>query len=192
MRSFASTSKVCTYTTTNLEGGVTVMFGDIASVKSGDAYACQIVGHSSDLSASASVTTEDLGYNTNGNASYGSYIARPYTALGQSMATIRRALGHVSPTYSGGGSSYAYPNGPNNGLLLCKLSVVEMTGPAYRGLFRGLFHIPQDCHAAFTHGVLLDGQQDLFGRKLFVSKYHCPNAATSNGMLLFDITGPWE
>ena len=111
--------KVCTYTPTYIEGGALVMFGDIASVKSGDAYACQILGQNSDLSASGSITAECVAYSTSGNTSYGVLHCPILYGPWDGDGAIRRVFGFFGDALSGSNGTYCtYPNGPNNGLIL--------------------------------------------------------------------------
>jgi hypothetical protein len=179
---------------TNLEGGQHHGFGDYQSKKSGDAYACFLQCDRTNQVTSSGLTQDHVGASYGTVLTVGLFVARSYTGLGGSVTLPRRAIWLELPgatqDAASGSVGYTYPNGPNNGLLLGKQSLVE--GAFLRGLFRGFSMIPQNCHAAFTNGDMLNGQDDLSGRRLAVSKLAGPNTSTSAGMILFDITGPWE
>jgi hypothetical protein len=84
----------------------------------------------------------------------------------------------------------AYPNGPNNSLLLSRLLLSESNG--VRGCLRGFYVTPHNLHASFTQQQRIEGQGSFAGRKLMCIKPG-PNGSTSSfGAAFIDITGPWE
>ena len=100
----------------------TLLFaGDIASLKSGDAYGYLLTGNQGDQTNASSVPDGCVGY-SHRSARTGAYLVRGYTAIGQSTAAQRLGAHHNGSTadvYAGtaGYSLGAYPNGANNGLL---------------------------------------------------------------------------
>lgn len=175
-------------------------FGDFASYKSGDPYSCTLWANDLDeaiQSTPSGYTPEYLTYNgmTLSGGQMGVFLARSFSGLGGAVVGKHFQEAHVSGNgVSGSGQSYAtptYPNGPNNGLILTRKQVVE-PGAALRGVCRGLLISAQNCHAAFNWRDKIDGQGALTGRKLMAIKCGSPSATYSQGVVFFDITGPWE
>ena len=170
-------------------------FGDFASLKSGDPYACQLFCVKTDVA-----TTSGPGTNAVENCSYApvadsGYIPRSFTALGGGVVGATC----VTSGWAGTGVSGAaanpimpiYPNGPDNGLALSGKSVVEPS-VCLRGRTRGIYMAAQNCHAQFGWRDKIDGQGALLGRKLVAIKCGAPAATISAGVVFVDITGPWS
>lgn len=174
-------------------GRFTLLFaGDIASFKSGDAYGYLVTGNQSDQTNVGTVPDGCCGY-SHRSARSGAYLVRSHTAIGQAIATQRIGAHHTGSTADvyAGTAGYAwgtYPNGPNNGLMTGPL---ELFGLALRGTLPGLLHAVQDCGAAFTAGALLDGTNDLAGRRLMAVRTAPPAGAIAAGTCFIDVTGPW-
>jgi hypothetical protein len=68
-----------------------------------------------------------------------------------------------------------------------------ITEPAvcYRGNLRGLYVAPQNCHLSFSRNTIIDGAGDMAGRKLLAVKCGSAAGTGSQGVVFFDITGPW-
>ncbi|BEU96565.1 hypothetical protein ACDW_22700 [Acidovorax sp. DW039] len=166
--------------------------GDLASEKSGDAWSFMLTGNQSDQTGVATVPEGCVGY-SHRNARGGAYVMRAHTGLGGSLGVGRVGAGHnglTSDVYSGsaGYSFAAYPNGPNNGLLV---NNVEIWGLGLRGTLPGLYHIRNSIAAEFGAGVVIDGTDDLAGRKLLVLRVAPPAGSIASGVVALDITGPW-
>lgn len=166
--------------------------GDIASLKSGDAYGYVVTGNQSDQSASATVPDGCNGY-SHRSPRTGAYVVRASTGIGQSTAVQRVGTHHngiTSDVYAGlaGYSLGAYPNSENNGLLTAPLEVVATS---IRGSFPGLLHCVQDMAAAFATGAYVDGTNDFAGRRLLAIRTGVP-AGSSAGTVLIDATGLWS
>jgi hypothetical protein len=170
--------------------GVIWQFGDFESLKSGDAYACHLQCHNTDAATSSSSLTSSLSY---GSSQPGAYIARSFTALGGSVAANHVPVEPLS-TFSGGSSAGvtfpAYPNGPDNGLIIGRKLLLE-PGVCRRGYLRGLYVTGQNCHNTFSWRDKIEGQGALLGRKLLAIKGGGPATTTSESVLFVDITGPW-
>lgn len=175
--------------------GTVWWFGDFASLKSGDAYSCALQCGNSDASAGASVATpavERCSYSTDA----GAYAPRSFTAVGGSAALnhgLDAMCATTAPAGAGPGGAYtpAYPNGPDNGLILARKVYVE-PGVCLRGRLPGVLVPLQNCHSAFGWRDKIDGQGELLGRKLLTIKCGAPAGTSSQGMVLVDITGPWS
>jgi hypothetical protein len=166
--------------------------GDIASLKSGDAYGYLLTGNQSDQTNTGSVPDGCVGY-SHRSARTGAYLVRAHTAIGQSTAAQRIGAHHNGSTadvYAGtaGYSLGAYPNGPNNGLMTGPLEIVAL---GIRGTLPGLLHPVQDCGNAFATGAIVDGTDDLAGRRLMAIRTAPPAGAVVAGTVFIDVTGPW-
>ncbi len=167
--------------------------GDVASLKSGDAYGFAITGNQADQTGATSAPDGCCGY-SHRSARTGAYLVRAHTAIGQSIAAQRIGSHHNGATadvYAGSaGYSYGiYPNGPNNGLLT---GALELFGTGIRGTLPGLLHPVQDCGNAFASGAVVDGTDALAGRKLLALRVAPPSSSSTPGTVFLDITGPWE
>ena len=167
--------------------------GDIASLKSGDAYGYLLTGNQSDQAAASTVPDGCCGYSGR-SARGGAYLVRAHTAIGQSIAAQRLGAHHNGATadvYAGtpGYSVGTYPNGPNNGLMT---GALELHALGIRGTLPGLLHPVQDCGNAFATGAIVDGTDDLAGRRLMAIRTAPPAGAVVAGTVFIDITGPWE
>ena len=167
--------------------------GDIASLKSGDAYGWLISGNTEDMVASVYVPQGCMGYSHRG-ARGGAYLARAHTGLGQAIGVQRVGShhnGNTAEAYAGmaGYAFGSYPNGPNNGLLTGALELVESAG--IRGSAPGLLHPLHDLGSTFTTGAVVDGTNDLVGRRLLAVRTQ-PSTYNTGGTVFIDITGPWS
>ena len=165
--------------------------GDIASLKSGDAYGYLLTGNQSDQTTTSSAPDGCCGYSYRGARS-GAYMVREYTAIGQSVAVRRVGAHHngaATDVYAGtaGYSIGTYPNGPNNGLMT---GALELHAMAIRGTLPGLLHPVQDLSNAFSTGAIVDGTDDLAGRRLMAIRTG-PPAGSALGTVFIDVTGPW-
>lgn len=166
--------------------------GDIASLKSGDAYGYLLTGNQADQTNSGLAPDGCLGY-SHRSARAGAYLVRAHTGLGQSLVTQRIGAHHngsAADCYAGT-AGYAwgiYPNGPNNGLITAPL---ELFAFGLRGALPGLLHPVQDCGTAFASGATVDGTNDLAGRRLMAIRTG-PPANGAVGTVFLDMTGPWE
>lgn len=120
-------------------------------------------------------------------------MVRSHTAIGQAIAVQRLGAHHNGATadvYAGapGYSVGAYPNGPNNGLMT---GALELHVQGIRGALPGLLHPAQDCGNAFSSGAVVDGTDDLAGRRLIAIRTAPPSGAAFAGTVFIDITGPW-
>lgn len=166
--------------------------GDIASLKSGDAYGYLLTGNQSDQANASTVPDGCCGYSGR-SARGGAYLVRAHTATGQSLAVQRLGAHHNGSTadvYAGtaGYSLGTYPNGPNNGLMTGALELYAM---GIRGTLPGLLHPVQDCGNAFTTGAIVDGTDDLAGRRLMAIRTAPPASGVVPGTVFIDVTGPW-
>lgn len=170
----------------------TLLFaGDIASLKSGDAYGYLLTGNQADQADTSSVPDGCVGY-SHRSARAGAYLVRAHTAIGQSTAVQRLGAHHNGSTtdaYAGtaGYSVGAYPNGPNNGLMT---GALELHAMGIRGTLPGLLHPVQDLGNAFATGAIVDGTDDLAGRRLMAIRT-APPASGTVGTVFIDVTGPW-
>lgn len=166
--------------------------GDIASHKSGDAYGYLLTGNQGDQTALTTAPDGCCGY-SHRSARGGAYLMRAHTAVGQAIAAQRigsHHTGSAADAYAGtaGYAWGAYPNGPNNGLMTGGL---ELFALGMRGSLPGLLHPVQDCDNAFSTGAIVDGTDDLAGRRLMAIRTAPPAGGVMPGTVFIDVTGPW-
>ena len=167
--------------------------GDIDSLKSGDAYSYLITGNQSDQTAATTVPDGCCGY-SHRSARSGAYLVRAHTAIGQAVAAQRigeHHTGTATDAYAGtaGYSWGAFPNGPDNGLIV---GALELFALGVRGTLPGLLHPVQDVGVAFSSGTIVDGTGDYAGRKLLAIKVAPPAGSAGAGTVFIDMTGPWS
>lgn len=167
--------------------------GDIASLKSGDAYGFLVTGNPSDQTALTTAPNGCCGYSGRTDRG-GAHLVRAHTAIGQSIAAQRLGAHHngtAADAYAGtaGYSVGTYPNGPNNGLLTCAL---ELYTQVIRGTLPGLLHPVQNCSNAFATGAVVSGTDDMGGRKLLAIRTGPPAGVGTVGTVFLDVTGPWS
>lgn len=171
-------------------------FGDISSVKSGDAFNVILSGNGSDQSASNVTATSNLWYGAS-NWSTGFALARSYSGLG---SAVQAGKYYPSMNGSAGGCSGAnsagslFPNPADGGLYVVPLFVFETTGSTannvYRGVVPGFYCTPQLIpNGTYTPGDLITGVTGLAGKVLKVMT--CQFSSSVSGLVAFDITGPW-
>ena len=163
--------------------------GDIASLKSGDAWGCAVTGNQADQVALTTVPDGCCGW-SHRSARNGAYISRLHTGIGQAVPAQRIGSHHTGTTADtyAGSAGYAwgsYPNGPNNGLMTGNL---ELFASGMRGALPGLLHPVQDCANAFTSGAIVDGTNDLAGHKLLVIRVAPPSGSVTAGTVFIDLT----
>lgn len=171
-------------------------FGDFWSYKSGDPFACALWANSDDQASSSSVSQWAFEFvGARASDSRGPFIPRSFTGLGGAIECQHAAESYFTLAGAAGSALStnvpAYPNGPNNALLLARTLLVE-PGVALRGRGRGARISPQNCHEAFGWRNKIVGQGDMAGRKLMAVKCGGPSASSSKAVVFFDITGPWE
>lgn len=170
----------------------TAWFGDVASLKGVDPYACLITGNGFDQVTAAAAPDGCLGY-SHRNPRGGSYLVRAYTGLSGAVGAGRVGAAHngaVADVYSGaaGYSFAAYPNGANNGLLT---TPVELWDVGLRGSLPGLLHVRNATTTQIANGVTLHGTDDLAGRQLLLIRVAPPLGSDAGGLVAIDQTGPW-
>ena len=172
----------------------TLLFaGDIASLKSGDAYGYLLTGNHGEQTSTDQFPNGCVGVSRRG-ASIGAYLVRAHTAIGQSIAAQRIGAHHngaAADVYAGaaGYSFGQYPNGSNNGLLVGSLEIFALS---IRGALPGMLHPVQACAGAFSVGAVVDGTDDLAGRRLQAITVAPPTGANIGGTVFIDATGPWK
>ena len=153
-----------------------LVFGDINSYKSGDAYHCWLCA----ATTSASYGNDLLKLL---GAATGSVLARSYTQTGGVIGSSRYS--HAISTSLGMGGS-AYVNPVDNGFHAWPVEIWETTVTA-RGLAPGFWN-PVHLTNTITDKTVVSDIPQLAGRSLWVVVV---NTSTTN-RAAFDITGPWR
>ena len=180
------------YNPTYAAGRQFVGFGDLAAVKSGDAWAFMVSGYAGDSSASPPGSNNDLGVLR--NAADQLWLAKSYTAVG-AAAQCYKAFPLLVPSTSVGFASGAgpmpYPNGPDSGLYLTPLNVFEASYHALRGASPGLWCCPQSLPlGVFDANARIAAADNLLDRDLRVVPFGAGTGTAA--FAFFDTTGPWR
>jgi hypothetical protein len=168
-------------------------FGDFDSFKSSDPFACELTCALSDITGGYGPSNLSAEFVALENVA-GPYVARSYTGIGGAVFADHAGEAYFTRNVlSGAGGSEItpkYPNGADNGLILSRKLIVER-GATLRGVSRGLYVTPQNCHSAFAWRNKIDGMGGMAGRKLMAVKCGDPGGTASAAVVFFDITGPW-
>ena len=168
--------------------------GDIASDKSGDAWGWMLSAGTSYLGASSTTSNACNAY-AGSTARAGAWLARAYSGIGGAVQAQRNGVAQNNSTaadaYSGA-TNYsmlgAGINPANNGLLLTPCELIHL---GRRGTIPGLWHARSDLVGAFEHGTVVDGTDDLAGRRLLALRVGGAYGISTYGTAFIDLTGPW-
>ena len=169
-------------------------FGEYKSVTANDPFNFVVAGNY----PADQTPSQDQSY-TFCNASRQDYqfIARSYDGLSGSARFTSRSW---PATYGGSGEAsapLAYPNGPNNGLYLSPLDILEVPpsgGYHLRGTYPGVLMIPH----RVTKRIVPDRQTAVFETTItgfegkVIGFFPTAYSGDSWGVVAFDLTGPWE
>lgn len=158
------------------------IFGEPRSNKSGDAYHAVTMG-STGTSSSALQSPTGFAPNT---AQSGHYVCRPQTQVGSSAAvykTLDLGLAYTSSSASSFGSyGLAYPHGPDGGMYLSSIRLMESTS-VYRALMPGIWN---PCHSRpLAHLDEYTGQGAFSGKKFKAIN------VDGSGQMMFEISDTW-
>lgn len=173
-------------------GAAFVAFGDLVPAYSGDSWACVLSGHPGDYSGSNPSTTDDYGYMTL-STSNEFYLARSFAGLGGSVRASRAFLQIVpgSSSVPSGDGLMQYPNGPDQGLYLTPINVLEQFFNCLRGGSPGLYGCSQNLPEwLFAAGDRIPSVVNLIGREIRVLPFG--QGVSSGWYVFFDTTGPWR
>ena len=87
------------------------------------------------------------------------------------------------------GSADSYESQRSSGLLTCPVELSGLLG--IRGTLPGLHHARANLQEAFVSGQVIDGTDDMLGRRLMALRVGAPAATTQRGTVFVDLTGPW-
>ncbi len=166
--------------------------GDIASDKSGDAWGWLLTAGTSYLGNTSTTSTACNAFAGRG-ARAGAYLARSYLGLGGAVQAQRVGVAQngSADAYSGTANYSvlgAGLNAANNGLLLTPCELIHL---GRRGTIAGLWHARGDLGLMFEHGSVIDGTDDLTGRRLLAVRAGGAVGTSIFGTVFIDLTGPW-
>jgi len=161
------------------------LFGDIASLRAGDAYSTMLCAEVTDTlppyPGQYNLFTNLGAYNA---TQTGKYCARPHTQVGSALAAGMIGDNAIS-TYIGY-SGLTYPHPLDNGLLFAPVGVVEsniVRSRALPGFYQPLHTAP------LAYLDLVTGLPDFPGRTFQAFDLA---TSTTRGQCLIDLTGPWR
>ena len=180
---------------TNPSGSVHY-FGDPISFKAGDAYGAIISGSRSNSAGAFNVDFHggSAGFNNPAvTTDFSSYLARGYSGIGGAVGLTHQAVMAANQAYSGSSnlmaSTYAFPNGPDNGLFVGPVFLYSENG--IRGRLPGALFCPQSATGSFSNGTQVAGTGDYAGRTLEAVRVGQTTGADA-GVLFVDLTGAWR
>jgi hypothetical protein len=168
-------------------------FGEYKSVTSGDTFNFVVAGNYPDNSTPSPEQSYTF---CNAQRTDYQFIARSYDGLSGSA----RFTGRSWPaSYAGSGNNaapLAYPNGPNNGLYLCPLELMEIQDYGYhhRGTYPGALMLPH----RLSRRIVPDRQTAVLDNAIagfegrVVGFFPTAYSGSEWGVVAFDLTGPWE
>jgi hypothetical protein len=165
-------------------------FGDIASLRAGDAYSSLLCGTgegTDTLPSSAGGINHFASLGAYSATQTGKFLARSYTQIGSAVAMGMMGDSGIS-TGIGHTAGLAYPHPPDNGLLFAPIGVVEtsiLRSRALPGIYQPLHITP------LTHLDLVTSVPDFSGRTFQAFDLAILNTNT-RAQCLIDITGPWR
>lgn len=167
--------------------------GDIASDKSGDAWGWLLTAGTSYTGGAGTISTACNAY-AGSTTRAGAWLARAYSGIGGAVQAQRKGVaqnGTSADAYSGS-TNYSMLgsglNAANNGLLLTPCELLHL---GRRGTIPGLWHARSDLGAAFEHGTIVDGTDELAGRRLLALRCGGAYGVSTFGTAFIDLTGPW-
>jgi hypothetical protein len=164
-------------TAVDFSAGATVCYGDILSLKPGDAYGTLIAGNSS---SSAPYSQFFVLAAAVGTSSF-HYMARSHTQIGSSIAVGKLSATNKGSSSSIGSGGLIYPQPSDNALHMASVEICEAA--ALRGTLPGLWN---PLHTrALSNFDTFDGTGALAG-KTFMAVNHA-----IGGQYLFEISDTW-
>jgi len=161
-------------------------FGDINSLRSGDAYSCIILSTTAGIDTLPSAPSPNFGLlSTFPTTTNGHYLARSHTQIGSAVAAGKIGDNGISTFIGFGGTTYPHP--PDNGLLFSPVAVFESVGLRSRAL-PGLYQPLHSAPLAYLDTVT--NVPDFPGRTF--QAFDLYNAQPARAQCLIDITGPWR
>lgn len=168
------------------------MFGDFYSVLTGDGYRTHIEGRTVENSALQTVETFALGHTgtLSNTPTGGCYMPRAYTGTGTSQQAIKLANSDFavlsSATTPIGVGTVPFPNGPDGGYYMARISLLDPTTFARRGWLRGIWNWGHPAASAIADGDTLTGSGDLAGRTFLFLK------TVGNGAIVVETSNTWD
>lgn len=172
------------------------VFGDPIATKTGDAYACILSGHASNVSSAVVATLNNYWVSDVSTATQEVFAARPYTGVGGAtyLRKVMPSILSAVPTWMSGDSNnlVIYPNPEDGGLYVTPHNLIDQISLSLRAVSPGFYGCPQNVGAGnFVGNGVVPGGAGLPGKTLkFLSLFG--SSAAPTGVCFFDITGPWR
>ncbi|MFT7722229.1 MAG: hypothetical protein QM788_05300 [Roseateles sp.] len=173
--------------------GLAHAFGDIAAVKSPDAYACILNGYgtTNPFDSSGRNSDYDLDFSNATTAAAGLLLSRAHTGLGP-WVNARRTFSAVccgsTSLRSGNLGNYGmpYPNPANGGVYLSPVFISDHATSVFRGTLPGLFALPQNVGATTFGARERVAAVEGYPSRVFAA------VNSGDGCFFLDTTGPWR
>ncbi len=169
-----------------------IVFGDIKTNKSGDAFHTIIVA---DTTSAAVTTSSSMALSSNSvlSAAQGSYIARKYDQIGTSARISKGAADMLlfgsGSNMSASSNSLPILNGPDGGLYFCRMHICEADNSGhFRGDMPAIWALCHNIGATYSTGDCVQGTGALAG-KVF-ELVHCSVSNTAY-TLAVEVSDGW-
>lgn len=176
-------------------GQASYFFGDIVPYWSGDAFAAVLSAASSDP-GNASSNGSVHSYSTSGSVRH---FSRAISGTGSAVPAFHAAETGSVTAASGADSQYGVFPPADGAMRLARIISSEGaatgTSAVLRGVFPGVYHIPQNnIHATFQRSHVLAPVSGLGGRRLtFINAVgNFGSSVATAGRMPVDISGPWR
>lgn len=168
-------------------------FGDFESVSSADLFNCHLSCALAPSHTSTGTPQDSNDFLHVASSGGGVYVARSITgitgAIRPTLAASGLAYGSGATSGRGDGVTATYLK-PGDDIFTVRKVLIE-AGVGVRGVLRGEFYTPQNCHASLSRHQKLNGGGEMSGRKLLTLKCGGTAWTSSWGAMFLDITGPW-
>lgn len=171
-------------------------FGEYKSVRGADAFGFLVAAN-----AATSYTGGAPGDDTqfcNASRYERQYLPRTYDNLGGAIRFTSRSWPSQYGASGGSSAPIPYPNGPDNGVYLCPLDIFEVDSTNYpthlRGAYPGAYMLPHRVNSRIVPDArtpyLDNAVAGQTGKVIGFYPLYTNNG--SNGIVAFDLVGPWE
>lgn len=168
-----------------------IVWGDYLSERVGDAWPCILVANPSDSSGDTSPGTHNALLNWAWDM--GSWLVRPYTGIGGSLAGLIAKVGQQA-AWSGDSSLPPGPNPINNAIDLSPSIIVEGSSTLgnRRAVLPAIYGLPHNMGSGFDSKDVIPSALGLPGHAIMAVRYYGGNSVAASRRFAIDITGPWE
>jgi len=169
-------------------------FNEFESFKTADPYRTVLLASERYKTAADTSSAYPADDNAIGNSAsvVGRVMMRSFTGVGGTVAPMWVTLNDVNNTNNSGYSSgFAYPNGPDYGLIIHPIYMREgAVGGHLRGVMQGMLWVHQN--QPVPHLTILDNVIGYTGKKFIYLTFGLNIVGGNVSGFMFDLSGPWR